>query len=74
VCWTGGGFSDYDRPGGPFHDPAADLYWLRGVERGLHPDVELLRLDEHINAPAVAAGAVNWMVSELAAATSRGHT
>jgi uncharacterized protein (UPF0261 family) len=74
VCWTGGGFSDYDRPGGPFHDPAADLHWLRGVERGLHPDVELLRLDEHINAPAVAAGAVNWMVSELAAATSRGQT
>jgi len=73
ICWTGGGFSDYDRPGGPFHDPAADLEWLRGVQSRLHPDVELVSLDEHINAPAVAAGAVDWMVSELAAATSRGH-
>ncbi|MFE4668687.1 Tm-1-like ATP-binding domain-containing protein [Streptomyces sp. NPDC056716] len=72
VCWTGGGFSDYDRPGGPFHDPAADLGWLRGVQSGLDPDIELVTLDEHINAPAVAAGAVEWMVSALAAATPGG--
>jgi uncharacterized protein (UPF0261 family) len=74
VCWTGGGFSDYDRPGGPFYDPAADLDWLRGVESGLDPDVELVTLGEHINAPAVVAGAVDWMMSELAAATSCGLT
>jgi uncharacterized protein (UPF0261 family) len=74
VCWTGGGFSDYDRPGGPFYDPVADLEWLRGVQSGLDRDVELVTLDEHVNAPAVAAGAVEWMVSELAAATSRGLT
>lgn len=74
VCWTGGGFSDYDRPGGPFYDPVADLDWLRGVKGGLDRDVELVTLDEHINDPAVAAGAVDWMVSELAAATSSGLT
>jgi uncharacterized protein (UPF0261 family) len=74
VCWTGGGFSDYDRPDGPFHDPAADLGWLQGVQSALHPDIELVILDEHINAPAVAAGAVDWMVNELATASPRGHT
>jgi len=73
VHWTGGGFSDYDRPGGPFHDPVADRAWLGGVKSGLAADVELVTTDEHINAPAVAAGAVEWMVSALAAATSRRH-
>jgi uncharacterized protein (UPF0261 family) len=74
VCWTAGGFSDYDRPGGHFYDPDADLHWLRGVESGLDSDIDLVTLEEHINAPAVAAGAVDWMVTELAAATSRGRT
>jgi uncharacterized protein (UPF0261 family) len=73
VCWTGGGFSDYDRPGGPFYDPVADRDWLRGVQSGLDWHVELVTLDEHINSPVVAAGAVEWMVSALATATSREH-
>lgn len=73
VCWTGGGFSDYDRPGGPFYDPDADLAWLRGVEGGLAWDIELVTLNDHINAPAVATGAVDWMVDELAATTLRGR-
>lgn len=72
VCWTRGGFSDYDRPGGPFFDPTADLAWLRGIQDVLNADVELILLDEHINDPAVASSAVDWMVDQLAAVNAGG--
>lgn len=67
VCWTGGGFSDYDRPGRPFYDPAADRAWLDGVKGGLAADVEISELDVHINHPDVATRAVEWMTRQLAA-------
>lgn len=70
VCWTARGFSDYDRPGRPFHDPAADRAWLEGVKSALSGDVELVELDYHINDREVAIRAVDWMVSHLAATTS----
>jgi uncharacterized protein (UPF0261 family) len=70
VCWTAGGFSDYDRPGRPFHDPAADRAWLEGLQSALGDDVDLVQVDEHINDPAVAHRAVDWMVAQLAATAS----
>ena len=66
VCWTGGGFSDYDRPGRPFHDPVADRAWLEGARSTLG-EVELVELDRHINDPAVTDRAVDWIAARLGA-------
>lgn len=70
MCWTAGGFSDYDRPGRPFYDPEADLAWFEGVQSARSRDVELIEFDLHINDPAVAAQAVTWMANQLSTITT----
>jgi len=72
VCWTGGGFSDYDRPGRPFYDPEADRAWLEGINSALGAKVELIELDQHINDPAVADRAVDWIADRVGAVASAG--
>jgi uncharacterized protein (UPF0261 family) len=49
-----GGFSYSDHPGRAFHDPEADAALVEALEERLEPQVELLKVDAHINDPAFA--------------------
>jgi uncharacterized protein (UPF0261 family) len=48
------GFSDYDAPGGVFHDPDADEALIDSLRRHLSDSVERIEVDTHINDPAFA--------------------
>ncbi|TWB08696.1 uncharacterized protein (UPF0261 family) [Rhizobium sp. ERR 1071] len=54
------GFSAYDAEGAPFFDPAADRAFIDTFEQALRRDIPVIKIDAHINDPAV---------SELAADT-----
>lgn len=51
------GVSAIDKPGQPFHDPAADAALFAAIRDGWQPapNRQLIELDHHINAPAFAA-------------------
>ncbi len=49
-----GGVSDYDRPGGPFFDPAADAACFTALRSGLAAHVRLIESVAHINDPEFA--------------------
>ncbi len=55
-----GGVSAIDKPGQPFHDPAADRALFAAIEAGFRPgpDRKLLRLPHHINDEAFAQALV----------------
>ncbi|MEJ5992262.1 Tm-1-like ATP-binding domain-containing protein [Ramlibacter sp. PS3R-8] len=55
-----GGVSAIDKPGQPFHDPAADRALFTAIESGFRPgpDRKLLRLPHHINDDAFAQALV----------------
>jgi uncharacterized protein (UPF0261 family)/ABC-type branched-subunit amino acid transport system ATPase component len=55
-----GGVSGIDRPGEPFHDPAADAALFKAIEDTLRQNErrKLVRLPYHINEPAFAAALV----------------
>jgi uncharacterized protein (UPF0261 family) len=55
-----GGVSAIDKPGQPFHDPAADRALFAAIESGFRPgaDRKLLRLPHHINDDAFAQALV----------------
>lgn len=57
-----GGFSELDRPGGPFWWPEADRAFRDALVAGLHPGVRLVESDLHVNDPALA----RLLVDELA--------
>ncbi len=46
------GFSSWDRKGGIFYDPEADRAFLKALEEGLKKEIELKKVDLHINDPA----------------------
>ena len=48
------GVSAIDRPGEPFHDPAADAALIRELKAGLRPGVEVVEMATDINDPAFA--------------------
>jgi uncharacterized protein (UPF0261 family) len=48
------GVSMIDRPGEPFHDPAADTALVRELRAGLRPDVDVVEMATDINDPAFA--------------------
>jgi uncharacterized protein (UPF0261 family) len=52
------GFSAYDIAGGPFFDPEADAAFVSAVKSGLRPDIRVVEVDAHINAPAFADAAL----------------
>lgn len=58
VAVPAGGFSAYDAPGGPFHDPEADRVFGKTLRAGLRPGIRLLEVDAHINEPAFAEAIV----------------
>lgn len=44
-----GGIDEWDRPGGPFHDPEGLAAFAEEIRSGLAGTVELVELDAHIN-------------------------
>lgn len=65
------GVSAYDSDGGPFWDPQADLEWWRGVTDTVGAGVQLRVMDLHINDPAFAELAVDWIDTALTAHSQR---
>jgi uncharacterized protein (UPF0261 family) len=43
------GFSDYDREGGVFFDPAADAAFVTALRADLRPGVGVTTVDAHLN-------------------------
>jgi uncharacterized protein (UPF0261 family) len=43
------GFSAYDRKSGPFFDPDADRAFTRALERNLREEIQVMKIDAHIN-------------------------
>jgi uncharacterized protein (UPF0261 family) len=50
-----GGTSSLSVPGGPFADPVADRALVDALRQGLRPEVPVLAVDDHINAPEFGA-------------------
>lgn len=59
------GFSAYDAEGAPFHDPDADAAFRDTLASALRPDIEVRRIDVHINEPACAALACRMLLDML---------
>jgi uncharacterized protein (UPF0261 family) len=57
-----GGFSAYDAPGEPFHDPEADAAFVSALRAGLDPAVAMVEVPAHINDAAFAKAAVDLYV------------
>jgi len=68
-----GGVSAIDRPGQPFHDPAADQALFDAIRSGWKaaPNRQLLELDLHINDPAFASALVDSFRAIATEATDR---
>jgi len=67
------GFSDYDRAGGVFFDPAADQAFAEAAIAAVAGRVPVIELDLHINDPAFAAAAVDLLLRLVAEAQPRGE-
>ena len=65
IFWPAGGVSDYDRPGKPFHDPAANVSWRNAMKQTLRADIPVLESDFHINDPEFGALCADWMITQL---------
>lgn len=65
IFWPAGGVSDYDRPGKPFHDPAANVSWRNAMKQTLRADIPVLESDFHINDPEFGALCADWMIAQL---------
>ncbi len=52
------GFSERDRPGGPFYDPEANAVLIDALKSHLEPRIEVIELDAHIDDPEFAQEAV----------------
>ena len=53
-----GGIDEWDRPGGPFHDPDGLAAFAEAIRSGLDGTVQLVELDAHINDAAFAETAL----------------
>lgn len=53
-----GGIDEWDRPGGPFHDPDGLEAFAEAIRSGLDGSVRLIELDAHINDAAFAETAL----------------
>jgi uncharacterized protein (UPF0261 family) len=65
IFWPARGVSDYDRPGKPFHDPAANVSWRNAMKQTLRADIPVLESDFHINDPEFGALCADWMIAQL---------
>ncbi|MEU6716447.1 Tm-1-like ATP-binding domain-containing protein [Nonomuraea sp. NPDC046802] len=62
-----GGFSDLDRPDGPFHDQAADAAFADEITTRLAGRVEVRLVPAHINEPAFAQAACEALLERTSA-------
>jgi uncharacterized protein (UPF0261 family) len=51
------GFSVPGAPGGPLHEPETDREFVEELKKQLHPEIQLIEMDTHLNT-AEFAGAV----------------
>jgi uncharacterized protein (UPF0261 family) len=65
ALWPSEGVSDYDRDGAVFYDPQANAAWLSGLRSTLPPSVAVQEIACHINDPAFAAAAVDWILQHI---------
>ena len=65
VLWPSRGVSDYDRAGAVFQDEAANRAWLSGLRSALPSSIECREVPYHINDPAFAEAAVDWIVEQI---------
>jgi uncharacterized protein (UPF0261 family) len=60
-----GGFSAYDRPGGPFYDPGADRTFVEELLAHISNAIPVVLRDEHINDPAFAQALTDDVMAML---------
>ncbi len=60
-----GGFSAYDAPSGPFHDPKADNAFIRTLKTNLSPKIACLEIDGHINSEDFCKSAAEVLIKML---------
>ena len=65
VLLPAGGVSALDRPGQPFHDPAADRALFDALRRHLAPHVTVREIDAHINDAAFADAVAEALLAML---------
>ena len=58
-----GGFSAFDRPGGPFHEPQSPVIFAKAFEKKLRPGIPLHTLPFHINDPEFAQALIQTFES-----------
>ncbi len=67
-----GGIDEWDRPGGPFHDPDGLARLARSLQKSLRPEVPFIRLDAHLNdRPIVTLAATAALTALTADAAAR---
>jgi uncharacterized protein (UPF0261 family) len=66
VVIPAGGFSAYDAPGRPFHDPVADRAFIDALRGALPPLIRVVEVAAHINDPVFAEAVVDTY-AEIAA-------
>ncbi|UCF91441.1 MAG: Tm-1-like ATP-binding domain-containing protein [Desulfobacterales bacterium] len=59
------GFSEPNAEGKPFYDPEADQAFLGTLEKHLREDIELVKVDAHINDDEFVETAVQHMMSKI---------
>jgi uncharacterized protein (UPF0261 family) len=52
------GFSVPGAPGGPLHEPETDAEFVDELKKRLHPEIQIIEMDTHLNAPEFAEAVV----------------
>jgi uncharacterized protein (UPF0261 family) len=63
------GLSDIDRPGRPFHDPAADTALFESIRSTAAPSIELVEIDANAGDPEFGVAMAVWLARRLPTAT-----
>ena len=62
-----GGLSEIDRPGQPFHDPAADGALFDSIRSAAGKGVELIEIDVNAGEPEMGIAMARWLTGRLPA-------
>ena len=52
------GFSTLGAPGGPLHEPETDREFVDELKKQLHPEIQVIEMDTHLNTPEFAEAVV----------------
>jgi uncharacterized protein (UPF0261 family) len=66
-----GGLSDIDRPGRPFHSPAADRALFDSIRTTVGPSIELIESDANAGDPEMGVAMATWLAAHLTAAPKK---